>query len=150
MTNDELLRRVSAALAADAADVARLIEGGGAAVDGAALRTWLDGSAAGCPDAVLVAFLDGLIADRRGARDAAAPAARAPSPRVDNNLVFRKLKIALGLEADAALRALRLGGCTLSRHELSAFFRRADSKHYRRCKDAVLVAFLRGLELRGE
>jgi uncharacterized protein YehS (DUF1456 family) len=36
----------------------------------------------------------------------------------------------------------------LSKHELSAFFRRPGHKHYRKCKDQGLRSFLKGIQIK--
>ena len=64
------------------------------------------------------------------------------------NSVFRKLKIALDLKADDVLDILGLANLRISKHELSAFFRKPDHKHYRECKDQVLRSFLKGVQLK--
>jgi uncharacterized protein YehS (DUF1456 family) len=43
---------------------------------------------------------------------------------------------------------MELAGVRISKHELSAFFRRPDHKHYRECKDQILRNFLKGLQLK--
>jgi len=96
-----------------------------------------------CPDVMLAAFLNGLINERRGKRDGPQPA---PEASLNNNLVFRKLKIAFNLQAGDILDLLATQGMQLSKHELSAFFRRPDHKHYRDCKDQVLRNFLAALQ----
>ena len=58
-----------------------------------------------------------------------------------------KLKIALNMKADDVLEIMRLANFSLSKHELSAFFRKPDHKHYRKCQDQVLRYFLQGLQL---
>ena len=58
-----------------------------------------------------------------------------------------KLKIALNMKAEDVLQTLSLAGFRLSKHELSAFFRKADHKHFRVCKDQVLRNFLQGLQI---
>ena len=58
-----------------------------------------------------------------------------------------KLKIALNMKAEDVLHTLSLAGFRLGKHELSAFFRKADHKHFRQCKDQVLRNFLQGLQL---
>lgn len=68
--------------------------------------------------------------------------------RLTNNIIFRKLKIALSLQADDVLEFLSLAGFKLSKHELSAFFRRPGHKHYRVCKDQVLRNFLQGVQMK--
>lgn len=97
-----------------------------------------------CPDVMFAAFLNGLIIERRGKQEGAQPA---PETSLNNNLVFRKLKIAFELQAEEILSLLAGQGLRLSKHELSAFFRRPGHKHYRECKDQVLRNFLAALQL---
>jgi len=59
-----------------------------------------------------------------------------------------KLKIALNLKADDVVKILAMSGVKISKHELSAFFRRADHKHYRECKNQMLRNFLKGLQFK--
>ena len=96
-----------------------------------------------CPDVMLAIFLDGLINQRRGKRDGPQPE---PEKKLNNNIVFRKLKIAFNLQAEQILDILTQEEQNISKHELSAFFRRPDHKHYRECKDQVLRNFLMGLQ----
>lgn len=94
-------------------------------------------------DEFLATFLDGLINKQRGKRDGPQPA---PEKKLNNNVVFRKLKIAFNLQADEILAMLSAQGLQMSKHELSAFFRRPEHKHYRACKDQVLRNFLIALQ----
>ena len=98
-----------------------------------------------CSDAQLTFFLNGLINDKRGKRDGAQPE---PEKSLSNNAVFMKLKIALNLKADDVINILSLTGVTISKHELSAFFRRPGHKHFRECKNQMLRNFLKGLQLK--
>ena len=98
-----------------------------------------------CSDAQLATFLNGLIIERRGKKEGAQPEVE---QRLNNNIIFRKLKIALSLQADDVLELLSLAGFELSKHELSAFFRRPGHKHYRVCKDQVLRNFLQGVQVK--
>jgi len=98
-----------------------------------------------CPDTKLAIFLNGLINDRRGKKEGPQPK---PETRLTNNIIFRKLKIALDLKADDVLKILELANQHLSKHELSAFFRKPDHKHYRDCKDQILRNFLKGVQLK--
>jgi uncharacterized protein YehS (DUF1456 family) len=95
-----------------------------------------------CTDTQLAIFLNGLIIERRGKKEG--PPAEAEK-RINNNIVLRKLKIAFDLTSDEMLKIIESAGLRMSRHELSALFRRADHKHYRPCKDQVLRNFLKGL-----
>ncbi|MBT6116035.1 MAG: DUF1456 family protein, partial [Porticoccaceae bacterium] len=71
-----------------------------------------------------------------------------PEHFLNNNSVLRKLKIALSLQADDLLEILKLNEFIMSKHELSALFRRPDHKNYRECLDQVLRNFLDGMEKR--
>jgi uncharacterized protein YehS (DUF1456 family) len=66
--------------------------------------------------------------------------------KLNNNIILKKLKIALAFQAEDVLRVLSLAGFRLSQHELSAFFRKPDHKHHRQCKDQVIRNFLQGLQ----
>lgn len=98
-----------------------------------------------CQDPVLATFLNGLIIKCRGKKDGEQPR---PETRLTNNAILTKLKIAFNLKADDILEILELSEFKLSRHELSAFFRKSDHKHFRECKDQVLRNFLGGLQVK--
>lgn len=96
-----------------------------------------------CSDATLAIFLNGLINDMRGKKEGSQPE---PERQLTNNIIFRKLKIALNLKADDVLEILESTNFHLSKHELSAFFRKPGHIHYRECKDQVLRNFLTGMQ----
>ena len=98
-----------------------------------------------CSEVMFATFLNGLINQKRGKKDGVQPE---PEKRLGNNIIFVKLKIALSLQAEDILTILELVGFQLSKHELSAFFRKSGHKHYRECKDQVLRNFLHGLQLK--
>ena len=97
-----------------------------------------------CDDTTLACFLNGLINEMRGKKDGPA---HEPESTMNNNLVFKKLKIALNLKAEDILRIMLLADFALSKHELSAFFRKPGHKHYRVCQDQILRNFLQGIQL---
>ena len=90
-------------------------------------------------------FLNGLINEKRGKKEGTQPEVET---RLTNNIIFRKLKIALNLQAEDVLDILNLADFKLSKHELSAFFRKPGHKHYRECKDQILRNFLSGMQTR--
>jgi uncharacterized protein YehS (DUF1456 family) len=96
-------------------------------------------------DNELASFLNGLIVDKRGKKDGPQPV---PEKVLNNNIIFRKLKIALNMQSDDVLNILAMADLKISKHELSAFFRKADHKHYRVCKDQVLRNFMKGMQLK--
>ena len=98
-----------------------------------------------CSDTQLAIFLNGLINDRRGKIEGTQPI---PEKRLTNNIIFRKLKIALDLKSDDILEIIGLTHVSIIKHELSAFFRKPGHKHYRECKDQILRNFLQGLQLK--
>jgi uncharacterized protein YehS (DUF1456 family) len=98
-----------------------------------------------CSDTQLAIFLNGWINDKRGKREGAQPE---PEKRLTNNIVFMKLRIALNLKAEDILEIMALANLHISKHELSAFFRKPGHKHYRECKDQILRNFLKGVQLK--
>ena len=98
-----------------------------------------------CSDNQLAIFMNGLINHKRGKKEGV----QAESEQyLTNNIIFMKLKIALDLKADDVLQILSLVDTDISKHELSAFFRKAGNKHYRKCKDQILCDFLNGVQLK--
>ncbi|GGB67974.1 hypothetical protein GCM10007424_04940 [Flavobacterium suaedae] len=70
---------------------------------------------------------------------------------MDNNDIFKKLRVALQLRDDQIVEILQLVDFRISKSELSAFFRKPDHPNYMECGDQVLRNFLNGLviHLRG-
>ena len=98
-----------------------------------------------CSDALLAIFLNGLINDKRGRKEGPQPE---PEKRLNNNIVFMKLKIALNLKAEDVLQIMGLAKFPVSKGELSSFSRRPGHKHYRECKDQILRNFLKGMQFK--
>lgn len=96
-------------------------------------------------DFKLASFLDGLINYKRGKKDGEN---RVPEKSLNNNIILRKLKIAFDLKDDDVLEILSKAGKHISKHELSAFFRKPEQSQYRPCLDQVLRNFLHGLQLK--
>ena len=94
-------------------------------------------------DKELAIFLNGLIIEKRGKREGPQ---REPEDRLNNNMILRKLKIALDLKTDDILDLFALIDKKIGKHELSAFFRNSDHKSYRPFKDQYLRNFLNALQ----
>jgi uncharacterized protein YehS (DUF1456 family) len=110
------------------------------------LRKEDDPDYAECSNAVLAHFLDGLIIHCRG-RDASLP----PRPvvkRITNNVVLKKLRVALALKDVDMHEIFESAGFPISKPELSALFRQPGHNNYRVCGDQLLRNFLKGLTLR--
>ena len=97
-----------------------------------------------CDDRILACYLNGLINEMRGKKEGKQPE---PEDKLNNNIIFKKLKIALNLKAEDILRIMALVDFTISKHELSAFFRKKGHKHYRECQEQILRNFLHGIQL---
>ena len=98
-------------------------------------------------DLELASFLNGLIIEKRGVKEGPQHLAEQV---LNNNIIFNKVKIAFALKADEVLAILDLAKMTLSKYELSAFFRNVNNKHYNKCSDLVLSAFLKGLTIESD
>jgi len=96
-------------------------------------------------DVELASFLNGLIIEKRGKQDGPD---RQNEQVLNNNIIFNKLKIALALKADEVIAVLDLAQLSLTKYELSSFFRNVNHKHYKECSDLVLSAFLKGLKIK--
>lgn len=64
---------------------------------------------------------------------------------MDNNDVFKKLRVALKLRNEDIIDILKLVDFRITKTELGAFFRREDHPNYKNCGDQVLRNFLNGL-----
>lgn len=147
MTTNDVLRRTRFVF--DFSDT-KMIELFGFAeleVTRAQISNWLkkddDPAYVECTDKELATFLNGLIVDKRGRREGPQPV---PEVKLSSNIIFMKLRIALNLKAEDVLETLQSVDFWLSKHELSAFFRKPGHKHFRECKDQVLRNFLNGLQ----
>lgn len=149
MTNNDILRRIRYIFDLSDSEMIALFGAADHQVTRAEVSNLLkrfdDPAHQNCSDTMLAIFLNGLINVRRGKKDGPQPE---PENELTNNIVFRKMKIALNLNAEETLEILALAGMHVSKNELSAFFRRSDHKHYRDCKDQMLRCFFNGLQIR--
>ncbi len=115
----------------------------------AAVSNWLkkpgDPDYVELPDYELSIFLNGFINLKRGKKEGVQPIAE---QRLNNNIIFRKLKIALDLKDTDVLDMLKLVNVNISKHELSAFFRKEGHIHYRPCMDQMLRNFIHGMQIK--
>ena len=94
----------------------------------------------------LIAFLDGLIIQKRGKREDGTPIPQVKVTKNNlNNILLRKLRIALSFKSYDMIKIFKLGGIEISEGELSALFRSEDHKNYKECGDKYVRVFLKGL-----
>ena len=149
MTNNDILRRIRYTFDLNDSQMIAIFHRADHEVTREEISDWLkkddDPAFKDCSDTRMAIFLNGFINKRRGKREGAQPK---PETRLNNNIIFIKLKIALNLKAEEIIEILALAGFHIGKHELSAFFRRPDHKHYRECKDQILRNFLQGVQLK--
>ncbi|MEI8656427.1 MULTISPECIES: DUF1456 family protein [Vibrio] len=147
MTNNDILRRVRYTFDLKDSVMAEIYSLADFNVTSEQVTSWLkkeeDESFVELSDTELAVFLNGFINFKRGKREGEQPK---PEAKLSHNIVFQKLRIALNLKAEDIIEILQLVDFRLSKHELSAFFRKPENKHYRECKDQVLRNFLLGLQ----
>ncbi|MGL4382012.1 MAG: DUF1456 family protein [Vibrio sp.] len=152
MTNNDILRRVRYTFDLKDELMAEIFSLADFAVTNQQITSWLkkedDQSFVKLSDTELAAFLNGFINFKRGKREGDQPKAEESKPEqpLTHNMVFQKLRIALNLKSEEIIEILQRVDFRLSKHELSAFFRKPDNKHYRECKDQILRNFLLGLQ----
>jgi uncharacterized protein YehS (DUF1456 family) len=149
MTNNDILRRLRFTFDLNDKKMMALFQEGGITASRAQISDWLkqedDEAYVRLTDNEFASFLNGFIVSRRGKKEG--PPAVAER-KINNNIIFRKIRIALDFKEDDVLRTLQLVQFNLSSSELSAFFRKPTHKHYRECQDQVLRNFLHGIQLK--
>jgi uncharacterized protein YehS (DUF1456 family) len=148
MNNNDVLRRVRYVFDFSDSEMISIFAQAEHEMTRAQISDWLkkddDPAYKKCSDTELAIFLNGLINHKRGKKDGPQPV---PEDALSNNAIFVKLKIALNLKAEDVIKILSLAGLRISKHELSAFFRKPGHKHYRECQNQILRNFLKGLQL---
>lgn len=149
MHNNDILRRIRYIFDLSDSKMIGIFISAGYVVTRAQVSDWLkkddDPACKKCSDIQLAIFLNGFINEKRGGNEGPEPI---PEKRLTNNIILRKLKIALNLKDDDIREIMELVRLPLSRHELSAFFRKPDHKNYRNCRDQILRNFLKGLQIK--
>ncbi|PUB17930.1 DUF1456 family protein [Paenisporosarcina sp. OV554] len=104
-----------------------------------------------CDNIMLESFLNGLIIFKRGKQDPKPGQPERPAysknERV-NNILLKKVKIALSLTSEDMLEILETSGVFITKGELSAFLRKEGHKNYKECGDQNARNFLRGLAIK--
>jgi uncharacterized protein YehS (DUF1456 family) len=149
MTNNDILRRIRYIFDLSDSKMMAVFALADLSVTRSEISDWLkkedDPAFQECQDIQLAIFLNGFINDKRGKKEGPQPD---PEHHLTNNIIFRKLRIALDFKAEDIIEIMGLTDVSISKHELSAFFRKPENRHYRACKNQVLRNFLKGLQLK--
>ena len=148
MTNNDILRRLRYTFDLNDNQVIAMFALAGLEVTRVQISEWLkkddDPDYKPIFDPQLAVFLTGFIIHKRGKKEGEDLKSE---KKLNNNIVFRKLKIALNLKDEDIIEILELVDFRMSKHELSAFFRNPTQNQYRPCKDQVLRNFIHGLQV---
>lgn len=106
-----------------------------------------------CNNMMLESFLNGLIIFKRGKRDPKPGQPESPELSVKNkesvnNILLKKLKIALTLTSEDMLDILEEAGVMITKGELSAVLRKEGHRNYKECGDRYARNFLKGLAIK--
>lgn len=149
MNNNDILRRIRYTFDLKDSTMIEIFSLADHQVTRAEVSTWLkrddDPECKSIYDEQLAIFLNGFINLKRGKKEGEQPK---PEKKMNNNIVFRKLKIALNLKDSDILDIFELVDLRVSKHELSAIFRKPGQNQYRICKDQFLRNFIHGLQLK--
>jgi len=102
-----------------------------------------------CNNKMLEGFLNGLITFKRGSQQPKQGQQEGPPPvtgnESPNNMLLKKVKIAMALTTEDMLDILYEGGVTVSKGELGAILRNPSHRNYKECGDRFVRNFLKGL-----
>lgn len=106
-----------------------------------------------CNNSMLNSFLNGLIVYKRGYQEPKPGQSQTPEPPLNtsanvNNLLLKKVKIALALTTEEMLEIFDTAGITVTKGELGALLRKEGHKNYKECGDKFARNFLKGLALK--
>jgi len=151
MDNNDILRRLRYILNLSDDAMMDIYAKGGEPVSRAEVSDWLKKEEDEAFDVVidenLATFLNGVIVNYRGKKDGQTPVAEVV---LDNNIIFRKLKIAFNFKSDELVYLIRKGGQKITETELSAFFRNPKHAKYVPLNDQYLRSFLNGFQKQRE
>ncbi len=147
MTHNDTLRRLRYALNMNDTKIAEMLSHAGRKTTAEEVINWLkredESGYVELSPTLLCRFLDGLIIDKRGPH----PSGKMPEPLefLSINEILKKLRIALELQADDMVAIFQRVEFTVTKSELSAFFRRPEHRNFRKCPEQVLKKFIKGL-----
>ncbi|NJD90092.1 MAG: DUF1456 family protein [Geobacter sp.] len=151
MTNNDLLRRLRYALNLNGVSMAEIFALSGHPIEPVEVLKLLkkddEHGFVPCDNTMMNNFLDGLIISRRGRQEQKAAPEKPRCFAFTNNLILRKLRIALELDDEGMIAVLKAAEVTVSKPQLSAMFRSSEHRNYKECGDQFLRNFIRGLTL---
>ncbi|MDQ0247934.1 uncharacterized protein YehS (DUF1456 family) [Bacillus fengqiuensis] len=160
MDNNDILIRLRYALDIKNSDMVEIFNFGGEEVTIAEIPKILTKTDAyeaenqmKCNNSMLDSFLNGFIIFKRGKRDSKRGELDTPEPSLKksanvNNLLLKKVKIALSLTTEDMLDIFEKGDIIVTKGELGALLRKEGHKNYKECGDNFARKFLKGLAVK--
>lgn len=108
------------------------------------LKRHMDKNFTLCSYEELGVFLDGLVTLKRGPSTSTKNDDEAVE--LTNNLILKKLRIALELKEAETEIIFGLVDITLSKQQLKSLFRKEGHKNFKPCSNDLLMSFLEGLD----
>lgn len=147
MNYNDILKRVRYTFDYNDETMMQIFLKGGESVDRSTLSNWMkreeDEAFEKMVAKRLTVFLNGLIAHKRGEREGGPPK---PEKYLTNNLIFKKLKIALSLTTEDILEMFILSGRVIGMHEITSFLRNPEKKQFQPMKDQYLRQFIYAIQ----
>ena len=151
MKNTKILMKISDALDFEAADLVRIFKLDQIEMSEAEAELLLLGeSEKPLKYEKLESFLNGLIVLFRGEKPLKdGQEKRQPTlvedPKSINNVVLKKMKIALSLSSEDMLELFKSVQVEISKDKLTTLFRKESHKNYKYCRDVYVIGFLKAV-----
>lgn len=147
MTNNDVLKRIRYTFELNDAQVVKLFSLGGSKVTTDMVISWTnkedDENFMILEDIDLAIVLNGFIISRRGARPDSPPT---PEKIMNNNLILKKIKIALALTTEDIIEMYIMIDKQIGMHELNACLRNPKQNQYRIFQDQYLRQFMNSVQ----
>ena len=90
-------------------------------------------------------FLNGLITYKRGKKEGGGTEPEDATGRINNNDIFKKLRIAFNLRSEDIMEVFTLAESTITAAEISAIARKEGHRNYKECGNRYIRVLLKGL-----
>lgn len=156
MDNNDILIRLRYALDIKDSDMVEIFRLGGVEITKEEVLKMLEKEESDrtkCNYFMLESFLNGFIIFKRGVRETDSDQPVKPVLLIKNsanvnNILLKKLKIALGYSSENMIEIFNLVDIEITNGELSALFRKEGHRNYRECGDRYARNFLKGLAIK--
>ncbi len=156
MENNDILRRLRYALDIKNQEMVEIFKLGGIEISKADIIEMLtkvdedeEQDMIKCNNKMMESFLNGLIVYKRGVQNnnAGQPAPSTSTESV-NNMLLKKVKIALSLTSDDMMEIFEEARIAITKSELGAILRKEGHRNYKECGDKFARNFLKGLAIK--